>query len=84
MMILSTMPFLKNLQSEDVEKAINIEDDNEVLEAIVDEKMEKDGSSENEASVAPVVTKDVEMTPIGKSFSKNEVLSHHSELDITT
>ena len=45
--------FPKNLQNEDTEKLINIEDDNEALEAIVDEEMEKDRLSESEACVIP-------------------------------
>ena len=75
--------FPENLQNEDTEKWINIEDDKKVLEAIIDDEMKKEGSSESEATVTPVVTKDVEMTPVGKSLSRNEVLSHISELKIT-
>ena len=52
--------FPNNLQNVDIEKSINIADNNEVLEAILDGKMEKDGSSESEAGVTPVVTKEVE------------------------
>ena len=90
MMILFIMSFLKFYWMR-IQKSINFEDDNEVLEAIVDDdiddnvddEMEKDRSSASEACVTPVVTKDVEMTPVGKSFSKNKVLSHLSELEIT-
>ena len=42
-----------------------------------------DGSSEGEACVTPVVTKDVEMTPVDKYIFKYEVLSHLIELEGT-
>ena len=75
--------FPEILLNEDIEKWINIEDDNEVLGAIVVEKMEKDASGKNEICVASFVSKDVEMTPVGNSLSENEVLSHLSEPEIT-
>ena len=53
------------MQNGDVAKWIKIEDEKEVLEAIVDDEMEKDWWSEREACVFPFVTKDVEMTPVG-------------------
>ena len=74
--------FPENLRNEDIEIWINIKDENEVLEAIFDDEMEKDESSKNETCVTSVVSKDVKMTPVSKSLSRNEVLSHLSELEI--
>ena len=62
----------ENLQNEDIEiqkKWINNEDDNEDLEAGIDDEMEKDGSSKSEICVTSVVSKEIEMTPVGNSLS---------------
>ena len=45
--------------------------------------MEKDGSGEGETCITPIVSKDVEITQVGRSLSKNEILSHHSGLENT-
>ena len=63
-------PFsISNLWNEEIENGINIKEDSEVLEPIVDDEMEKDMSGKNELCVTSVVSKDVEMTPFGKSLS---------------
>ena len=55
--------FPKNLQNKDTKKSN--------MEAFVDDKMEKDDSSEIETCLTPVVTKEVEMTPFLQiSFQK--------------
>ena len=75
--------FSENLRSEDIEKWIKIEGDDEVREAIVDDELKKIEAIESETPNTPIVSKDVEMLEGHRSLSKTNVLSHCTQLEDT-